>query len=313
MISIKSLRVDYEDTNAVSDLSVTINSGEIYGLVGPNGAGKTSTIKALAGILEPTYGEIKIAGFDLELESRMALESLGYMPDFPPVYENLKVWEYLDVFGAAYLIDRRERKDKAKHSLELVDLMDKWDSLIHDLSRGMRQRLVLAKTLLHDPKVLILDEPASGLDPLARKDMREVLKKVAKQNKTILISSHILTELSDFCTSVGIMEKGSLVVSGTIDEIREQADTKSQLIIRIVETNEQIRNKISDILENSEFVKLFTKVDDLEFKMKFTGKDRSASAILAELVRQNIPVSSFHIKKADVEDIFFEIGAAKAL
>src|SRR3989338_7359170 len=171
MISIRSLRIDYDNVNAVNDLIVEIGAGQIYGLVGPNGAGKTSTIKAIAGLIEPTYGEIKVAGIDIELEPQQALQVLGYMPDFSPVYEQLKVWEYLDVFAAAYLIGPGERLTKVKHWVERVNLQDKWDTFVRDLSRGMRQRLVLAKTLLHEPKVLILDEPASGLDPIARKEL----------------------------------------------------------------------------------------------------------------------------------------------
>ena len=208
MINIKSLRVDYEGTNAVDDIDLHVQKGQIFGLVGPNGAGKTSTIKALAGVLEPTYGEINIDGKDMDLAQEEVLQNIGYMPDFPPVYENLRVWEYLDVFAAAYQIKKNARPEKITYWIDRVNLSNKTNAFIRDLSRGMRQRLVLAKTLLPDPDVLLLDEPASGLDPISRKNMRDIFKEVSAAGATILISSHILTELSDFCHAVGIMEKG---------------------------------------------------------------------------------------------------------
>ncbi|MFA5261541.1 MAG: ABC transporter ATP-binding protein, partial [Candidatus Omnitrophota bacterium] len=222
MIKVESLRIDYDDVTAVHDLSLEVSPGEIFGLVGPNGAGKTSTLKALAGILEPTYGDIKISGYDLELAREKALMKVGYMPDFSPVYEHLKVWEYLDVFAAAYHIPASMRLKKIKHWVDKVNLGSKYGAYVRDLSRGMRQRLVLAKTLIPEPDVLLLDEPASGLDPIARKDMRDILKEAALAKKAIIISSHILSELSDFCNAVGIMQKGKLLVSGAIEDIRRR-------------------------------------------------------------------------------------------
>lgn len=309
MISIKSLRIDYEDVNAVNDLDLDIHEGQIYGLVGPNGAGKTSTIKALAGIIEPTYGEIKIAGFDLEVDHEKALQHLGYMPDFPPVYENLKVWEYLDVFAAAYLIPAAQRPEKINHWLKRVDLMEKYHTNISDLSRGMRQRLVLAKTLLHDPKVLLLDEPASGLDPKARKDMRDILKDVAKENKTIIISSHILTELSEFCNAVGIMERGKMVVSGTIDEIRARIGSNKRLIIRQVADNESAHTKILNFLGNSKHCSAVENKSPTDVECFFSGSKEDAAWILAQLAMQDTGICDFYCKEDDVEEIFFKIGA----
>lgn len=309
MISIKSLRIDYEDVNAVNDLDLEIHEGQIYGLVGPNGAGKTSTIKALAGILEPTYGEIKIAGFDLELDHEMALQNLGYMPDFPPVYENLKVWEYLDVFAAAYLIPHDKRPEKINHWLKRVNLMEKYNTFISDLSRGMRQRLVLAKTLLHDPKVLLLDEPASGLDPKARKDMRDILKAVAREKKTIIISSHILTELSDFCNAVGIMEKGRMVVSGSIEDIRARIGSNKHLVIRQVSENSHNHQKIFNFLNNSQHCSAVESKSATEIYCLFSGTREDAAWILAQLALQETGICDFYCEEDDVEDIFFKIGA----
>lgn len=309
MISLKSLRVDYEDVNAVKDIDLEISAGQIYGLVGPNGAGKTSAIKAIAGILEPTYGEIKIAGHDLELEPRQALRSLGYMPDFPPVYENLKVWEYLDVFAAAYLIPAAQRGEKVRLWLKKVSLSEKHDSLIKDLSRGMRQRLILAKTLLPDPQVLILDEPASGLDPLARKEMRDILKEAAAGGKAILISSHILTELSDFCNAVGIMEKGELRVSGSIEEIRVRLGSHKRLTVRLAAPAEHNVEKVYQFLGNSQHCASITKTENQEIHCLFTGSREDAAWILSQLTRQDTGICDFTCVEDDVEDIFLKIGA----
>lgn len=309
MISVRSLRVDYDDVTAVADLNVDIPAGQVYGLVGPNGAGKTSTIKALAGIIEPTYGEITINGVDLALNHEAALQLVGYMPDFPPVYENLKVWEYCDIFAAAYLIPRSERLERCRHWIEKVNLTGKWDAYVRDLSRGMRQRLVLAKTLLPNPKVILLDEPASGLDPIARREFRDLLKKVAAEGMTVLISSHILTELSDFCNAVGIMEKGKMVVSGSIAEIRQRIGSSSELYLRLAQAGAEYQSKVQEIINGFVPVTDFNAITSVEFSMRFSGTRAEAARILAELVSRQIPVSDFYIKEATVEDIFFKIGA----
>ncbi len=309
MIQVRSLRVDYENVTAVSDLDLEIPLGQIYGLVGPNGAGKTSTLKALAGLLEPTYAEIKICGIDLEINPEEALRHLAFMPDFPPVYENLKVWEYLDVFGAAYLIEKETRRKKAKYWIDRVDLTEKWNSYIRDLSRGMRQRLVLAKTLLHEPDVILLDEPASGLDPLARMEMRTILKNIAQDKRTIIISSHILTELSDLCDAVGIMEKGKMVVSGTIDHIRKTVGATGTLVIELLETSEQTKEELRKILESFQKTGQIAEEKPFHITMPFYGQISDAACILKELVTKQIPITQFYVKEANVEDIFFKVGA----
>lgn len=309
MIATKSLRIDYEDVTAVTDLTIEIPAGQIYGLVGPNGAGKTSTIKALAGIIEPTYGEIYIGGVDLALDHQAALQLVGYMPDFPPVYENLKVWEYCDVFAAAYLIPRHERLERCRYWIEKVNLTSKWDAYTRDLSRGMRQRLVLAKTLLPNPKIILLDEPASGLDPIARREFRDLLKSVAQQGVTILISSHILTELSDLCNAVGIMEKGKMIVSGSIEEIRQRMGTSSELIIKLAADNPGHRNKLNEILSTHPSIADIRNSSGVDFSMRFSATRTEAAKLLADLVARQVSISDFYIKEANVEDIFFKIGA----
>lgn len=309
MISIQSLRVDYESVTAVSDLTFEVPAGQIYGLVGPNGAGKTSTLKALAGIIEPTYGEIRIGGCDLQTNPEGALRQLGFMPDFPPIYENLKVWEYLEVFAAAYLIGRARRLELARHWVERVNLADKWDTYVRDLSRGMRQRLILAKTFLHEPRVILLDEPASGLDPLARIDLRNILKEMAAMGKAIIISSHILPELSDFCNAIGVMEKGKMVVSGSIEVIRNTIGAHGELVIRVTEGSLANKEIIYSVLKESPLVTATSEAKDGEFRSIFKGDEKGAAALLAELVSRQVPVSQFFIKHADIEDIFMKIGA----
>lgn len=311
MIKITSLRVDYEDISAVKDLNLEILAGQIYGLVGPNGAGKTSLIKAIAGIIEPTYGEIKINDVDMELQQERALQFIGYMPDFSPVYENLYVWEYLDVFATAYQIPQQTRREKIEYWIKRVNLEEKTNTFIKDLSRGMRQRLVLAKTLLHDPSVLLLDEPASGLDPLARKELHDILKTVAMENKAILISSHILSELSDFCNAIGIMEKGNLITSGTLEEIRKRTQTKGHIIISLIGQTDELSQKLTDFLKTFSYISNVQRTPRNEWQLDFSGSSQDASFVLKRLIEQGFPVFNFYLKEANVEDIFFKVGANK--
>jgi len=309
VISVRSLRVDYEDVLAVCDISLEIRPGEIYGLVGPNGAGKTSTLKALANLLEPTYGEITIAGFDLETERQEALARIGFAADFPPVYENLKVWEYMEIFAAAYHIPAEHRLDKCHHWICRLQLEDKKDAVIRTLSRGMRQRLVIAMTLMHDPQIVLLDEPASGLDPAARLLLRNLIKDVAAGGAGVIISSHILTELSDLCTCVGIMEKGRLVVSGSLEDIRKQAGMKNEMVIEFSVTNNELKNRLLEILQASPLITDPREISPGKFRALTNADDSQAAGILRQLIDSALPVCRFHVKAANVEDIFFKIGA----
>lgn len=231
MIRTRDLRVDYENVVAVRDLNLDVHRGEIFGLIGPNGAGKSSTIRVLATLQQPTYGEVRVGGIDVLDDPRSVHRLLGYMPDMPPVYSDLRCWEYLDLFAAAYFIDRRHRRARVEECLKLAGLESKRQAMAGTLSRGMKQRLTFAKTLLADPQVLLLDEPASWLDPIARIEMREVIKDLAERGRTILISSHILAELSEFCHSVGIMEKGVMVECGRIEEIAGRLRDTRRLLI----------------------------------------------------------------------------------
>ena len=309
MITAKSLRVDYDDLTAVWDLDLEIQAGEVYGLVGPNGAGKTSTIKAIAGLLEPTYGEVFLAGADMSVHPEDGQRHLGYMPDFPPAYENLKVWEYLDVFAAAHLVPRYKRLNRARAWAERVGLEGKWDTYLRELSRGMRQRLVLAKTLLPEPDILLLDEPASGMDPIARIEMRDLIKESATRGAAVLVSSHILTELSDVCTSVGVMEKGRMIVSGSIEEIRARIGAQASLRIRLLNPPEAAIETFRRILSECEGLHDAEKEEKGWWRGHFSGEDKAAAELLAALVAAGIPVVDFHVEREGLEDLFMRIGA----
>ena len=219
MIKIDNVTKKFGSFTAVNGVSLNIGKGEVFGFIGPNGAGKTTTIRMLATLSLPSEGSLSVGGFDIVKEPREVRRIIGYMPDSFGVYEDLLVWEYLDYFAALYHVDPSRRKRTINDVLELTDLTIKYGSQVMSLSRGMIQRLCLAKTLLHDPEVLLLDEPASGLDPHARIEIRELIRELCRMGKTILVSSHILTELADFCSSIGIIERGEMLAAGRIDEI----------------------------------------------------------------------------------------------
>ena len=239
MIEIKGLTKYYGPLAALMDLNLTIQAGDIFGYIGPNGAGKTTTMRILATLLEPTSGMAAIDGIDVMKQGRKVRRLVGYMPDFMGVYDDLKVFEYLEFFAAAFGLERSKRKSIVEGVLELTDLQTKQAAAVDSLSRGMQQRLQLARVLIHDPKVLILDEPASGLDPRARIEIRELLRELKNMGKTIMISSHILSELEELCDHVGIIEHGKLIFSGTLAEIRHRTGMHSRFTVRVIEQTEK--------------------------------------------------------------------------
>jgi ABC-2 type transport system ATP-binding protein len=315
MISVSELRVDYGQFCAVKDLSVEVKEGEVYGLIGPNGAGKTSAMRAIVGLLAPTYGEIKIAGIDLRENPEAVGQVLGFMPDFPPVYEDLLVWEFLDLFASSYSIPKPRRFPEIDRRIDEVGLTEKSNSYVGELSRGMRQRLMLAKTLLPEPKVLLLDEPASGMDPHGRAQMKQVIRDFAETGGSVLVSSHILSEMDEFCTSVGIMERGELVVDGAVDEISSSPDgATTTLEIEFLEgdvkdaeghTGEQIFRKI---IERDELTGTATQKGRKHI-VAFDGDEAEAAALLNQLIRYGVVVCSFSRKRESLEDVFLQIGA----
>ena len=304
MISVDELRIDYGNLCAVEELSFSVAEGEVFGLIGPNGAGKTSTMRAMVGLLTPTYGAIRIGGFDMREEPQAAGQVLGFMPDFPPVYEDLLVWEFLDLFAASYFIPKPRRSSEIIHRLEQVGLKEKTNSLVGSLSRGMRQRLMLARTLLPEPKVLLLDEPVSGMDPHGRAQMKQVIRDFAKDGGTVLVSSHILSEMDEFCTSIGIMQRGQMIVSGKVDEIAAKVLGQAVIEIEIVSGADLLRKILNDrgIDEASDAAQR-------KFAIPFDGDDRATSDLLTELVNGGVRVSSFTRKHESLEDVFLQIGA----
>ncbi|MFQ5414755.1 MAG: ABC transporter ATP-binding protein [Phycisphaerae bacterium] len=235
MIQTINLTKRYGKLVALNNLHLNIEEGECFGYIGPNGAGKTTTIRILATLLRPTWGEARVCGHVVGYESRKIRPLIGYVPDFFGAYDDMVVQEYLEFFASAYNITGKQRTRVVGDVLELTDLVFKRDALVDSLSRGMKQRLSIARVLLHDPKVLLLDEPASGLDPRARIEIRELLKELRRMGKTIIISSHILHELSELCTTVGIIEQGKLLFHGSINEIIQRARTGSRVTVRVVE------------------------------------------------------------------------------
>lgn len=302
MVKIVKLRKEYKGIAAVDDLDLQLEQGDIFGLIGTNGAGKTTTIKMLATLLKPTSGSAYIDGHDVFRSPEKVRGIIGYMPDFFGVYDDLKVWEYLSFFAAAYKIPRRRRVGLMDDVLELTDLNVKRNSHVRDLSRGMKQRLCIAKTLIHDPKVLLLDEPASGLDPRARFEIREILKELGDMGKTILVSSNILPELADLCNKIGVIEKGRLLVSGDVSDVISQLGAGSVLEIEVCEGMETAKNILEQRLDIAN-----VDVEGNTLKAQYTGKHDDVCEVLTELVSKQVKVKSFHEAALDLEDAFLNL------
>ncbi|RUL86481.1 ABC transporter ATP-binding protein [Tautonia sociabilis] len=310
MIEVKDLRVDYDTVCAVHDLSLEVGPGEVCGLIGPNGAGKTTTMRAMLGLIEPTYGQIHLAGVDMRERPRDACRVVAFMPDFPPMYDDLKVWEFLDLFATSYFIPRKQRPGLIDRSLELVGLMEKKHEFVATLSRGMRQRVMLAKTLIPDPKVLLLDEPASGVDPRGRIDLKNVLKRLAIEGKTVLISSHILAEMTEFCTAVAIMERGRMVVSGTVDEVRARVMGAGVLVVEVIGAEEaEAEAALRRVAEADPGASAVERVNGSTFEIPYQGDAEQAAGLLAELVGAGVRVASFSRRKEGLEELFLKVGA----
>jgi len=244
LVSVENLNIRYGKTHAVRGLSFGIQRGEVFGFIGPNGAGKTSTIKVLATLLKPTTGRALVAGLDVALEAHAVRRKIGYLPDFFGVYDDLTASEYLHFFAAAYKIPSAKRRALIGDVLALTDLTEKHDAPVDGLSRGMKQRLGLARVLLHDPELLLLDEPASGLDPRARIEMRELLKELQRMGKTIIVSSHILHELAQFCSHIGIVERGEMVANGSLADIYRALSLRRTIHVQLANQTPELAAKI---------------------------------------------------------------------
>ncbi len=308
MIRVKDLRVDYDNVCAVRDLSLEVGPGEVCGLIGPNGAGKTTTMRAMLGLIEPTYGEIAMAGVDMREHPRDANKLVGFMPDFPPMYDDLMCWEFLDLFAASYGMPRPARPAAIERLMGVVGLAEKHDAMIVELSRGMRQRLMLAKTLIPDPRILILDEPASGVDPQGRIDLKNILKAQAAAGKAVLISSHILTEMQEFCTSVAIMQKGRMVISGKIDEVTARVMGAAVLAVDILDGLETFL-RIVESDGRAGLVERKHGTGGTTYEFRYDGGPEAASDLLASLVREGVRVAAFAPRREGLEDLFLKVGA----
>ena len=304
-IEIKDLRVDYGNFVAVQDISLSIPYGEVFGLVGPNGAGKTSTFKVLTTLMEPTYGEVSVAGFDIFESADEARRIMAYMPDLAPVPSDLKLWEFLDFYADTHRIGgRRARRERLDECLRIVNLFEKREAWCKELSRGQTQRLVLAKTLLHRPKVLVLDEPASGLDPLSRREMRIALQALAKDGATVLVSSHILSELAEMCSSLCVMNQGRLLASGPAAEVSQQLGRAGkQLTVVTFGDSEAL---VSWLREWPGVGAL--KVEGPRVGFQFEGDDEDQEKLLLGVVNAGLKVRSFEEESASFEEILVRVA-----
>jgi ABC-2 type transport system ATP-binding protein len=303
MIEVINFTKRYGEFVAVDNLSFAIGKGEIFGFIGPNGAGKSTTIRFLATLLRPTAGEGRVAGFSVTAEPMAVRRVIGFMPDDFGVYDGMKVWEFLDFFAVAYEIPRSYRKKIIGEVLDLLDLTHKRDDYVNGLSKGMKQRLCLAKTLVHDPPVLILDEPASGLDPRARLEMKALLNELKQMGKTILISSHILSELADFCTSIGIIERGKLLAAGIIQDIQARIRSHRVLKVRVLD---HTTDRAAEVLRHDTAIRLMESFDHT-LTAEFEGEDQDMARLLDRLVQAGIVVQSFAEEPLSLEEVFMMI------
>jgi ABC-2 type transport system ATP-binding protein len=338
LVETRELTKRYANLVALDRLNLRIPEGAIFGFIGPNGAGKTTTMRILTALLKPTSGEAWIAGHEVTREPKAIRRLVGWMPDSFGVYDNMRVWEYLYFFAAAYEVDVQRRNHLIAELLDLVDLSHKRDAYIMSLSRGMKQRLSLARTMVHNPQLLILDEPASGLDPRSRIELRELLKELRKMDKTIMISSHILTELAEMCTHIGIIEAGKLLVTGEVDamlksvqphrtveiHVLDHADRAIAVLQQIEGVHDvrvlQAQHRASDLTPeglngdpdgepptHQAVASLDGERARKAFQVDYTGDDAGLSRMLQQLIAANVPVVHFAGQVSDLEDIFMHV------
>lgn len=291
---------------AVNEIDLRVNSGEVYGLIGPNGAGKTTLIRMLAAAEQPTKGEIYLHGDRLlrDETNPHLKQRLGYLPDDFPLYDDLTVWDYLDYFARLYRLSQPHRRRRLYEVLELVQLENKRHSIISTLSRGMKQRLSLARTIIHEPIILLLDEPVSGLDPLARQQFRQIIKVLQEAGMTILISSHVLSDLAELCTSIGIMELGFLVESASLTELYGRL-SRQQIILATLGKMETLQTELrkNSLVEEWEIIP-----ETNQLKVNFSGGKTETAALLRSLIEAGIPLTEFHCSREDLETIFLKLG-----
>jgi ABC-2 type transport system ATP-binding protein len=302
MVEIQNLSKQFGHFQALKSIDLTIRRGTVFGFVGPNGAGKSTTMLILATLLAPTSGTARVDGIEVTENPKEVRKRIGYMPDFFGVYEQFKTTEYLHFYGASYGIPKAERDRLIPQLLELVNLTDKKDAYVDSLSRGMKQRLCLARCLVHDPQLLILDEPASGLDPRARIEMREIMKELKAMGKTIIISSHILPELAEMVDEIGVIEHGRMVAHGNVQEIQSRLRVKRILLVRTAGQDAEAEA----YLQNRPHVNQIFR-DERGIHIHFAGQDEEQSELLHDLVAQGFRLIAFSEAQTNLEDVFLEI------
>jgi ABC-2 type transport system ATP-binding protein len=310
MIRIENLSKEYDEVVAVRDLTVDIPEGEIYGLIGPNGAGKTTTLRMCCGLLPPTTGRVLINGIDVHSDMETAQSQVGYLSDFFSVYDDLKVWEYLDYFARAYKLDSTTIPGRVNEVIAEIGLEVKRDSMVKGLSRGMKQRLGIGRAVIHRPKVLLLDEPASGLDPKARIELRQLLKRLRDNGATVVVSSHILPDLEDFSTSIGVMERGVMLRSGRVNDLRDEVEAGNSRTIHI-----RWLGPIAPVhgFLSAHGLDQHALLQDSEGAFPFRGDDAALSGLLAEMAAAGVRLTSFHEVRQTVEELYLKLSHGQVM
>ena len=306
MIELYNLHRFFGRTRAVDNISFTVREGHVFGYIGPNGAGKTTSMRILATLDHPTYGDAYVDGFSVIDDPDHVRRRLGFMPDYFGAYANVNVYEYLDFFARSYGLRGKERIEALKQTMSFTKLDGLAEKPTTSLSKGMKQRLCLGRAMIHDPSVLVLDEPAAGLDPRARIQLREMIRELADRGKTILISSHILTELAEMCDTVGIIEQGQLLAMGSVDEIRGEAAEHTNMEIRVL-------NGVPQLLAWLEKRDGVTQIshDELTVRFDFQGSESGQATLLKELIQAEFLITAFSAKERSLEDVFMTITEGK--
>lgn len=310
MIQLENLTKEYDEVTAVRDVSVDIPEGEIYGLIGPNGAGKTTMLRMCCGLLPPTSGRVSVNGIDVQSNLETAQSQIGYLADFFSVYDDLKVWEYLDYFGRSYKLDSTRVPERVNEVIAEIGLEVKRDSMVKGLSRGMKQRLGIGRAVIHRPKVLLLDEPASGLDPKARFELRQLLKRLRDQGATIVVSSHILPDLEDFSTSIGVMERGVMLRSGAVAQLRQEVEPDDARTIQIRWVG--AATPVAELLRAHGLMQRAA-LEEHEGAFPFKGDDEALSRLLAEMTSAGLRLTAFHEVKQSVEELYLKLSHGQVM
>jgi ABC-2 type transport system ATP-binding protein len=303
MLEVDKLTKTYGGLVAANQVSFQLQEGDVFGFIGSNGAGKTTTIRMIATLLDPTSGTARLDGIDVVRNPMQVKKKIGYMPDFFGLYDDVRVWEYLDFFATIYEVPVRERPKVIDGVLELTDLTVKKDAFVQSLSRGMQQRLALARCLVHDPKLLLLDEPASGLDPRARAELRELILELGRMGKIIIVSSHILPELAGFCNTVGIIERGTLITSGPIEEVTRGHTANRKFGMTLLSDPERAKEWL-DVQEHVVQVQIS---ESGEIDLEFVGTLEQQADLLERLFSAKIRLTTFKEIETNLEDVFMRV------